>query len=75
MYSISGGKKMKIKVDINLKDLAHDLCNEMNENDLCNEMNENALFNLITDIDFGIADWDFTERIYKYFREEIKNKK
>jgi hypothetical protein len=57
---------MKLTVDIKLDDLARDIC--------C-ELNDTALLKLIKDIDLGVADWSFTEKLYKYFKKEIEKNK
>jgi len=45
---------------------------ELFARDICNELDDNALTKLITDIDLNIAEWDFTKKLYNYFKKEMK---
>ena len=35
-------------------------------------LDNDTIFEVIKDIDMGVADYDFTNRLAKYFKEEIK---
>ena len=37
------------------------------------ELDEEQAFELIKNIDAKMESWQFTEKLYEYFREELKN--
>lgn len=39
---------------------------------MANDLDEDELFDFITTLDEMTADWDFTERLHKYFKDQHK---
>lgn len=54
-----------IQVHIELDQLAHDLTNDIFTND-------EDVAQFIELIDENMADWSFTDRMYRYFKKEMK---
>jgi hypothetical protein len=41
---------------------------------LCIKNNEQEIINLIKEIDIEMSDWNFTEDLYNYFKNELQKK-
>lgn len=56
-------RHVDIKVHVDLKHLV---------DELADALNRDALFRLICDLDAQMADWDFTNRLVRYFDKQRK---
>lgn len=56
-------KKICIYSDIEVNDIISNICDQLNHEEL---------FEVIKNIDLTVADWDFTETLFKYFKCEYE---
>ena len=61
---------MELEINTTVKYDVDDLASELYAGG-----NEEELFELITLIDSNVAEYDFTKKLYKYFKEQYKNDK